>query len=153
LFGFMGVGAVIGVLELARHKGIGELPGMVLQCMLLMAGALIGLALSPWFGLSLVLMLAVGFSVMRQNAAGNSLLQTTVPDEYRGRLMALYSMAITGLMPIGSLTAGFFAEHFGARAVVFGAAICCLAGGIGYRFAMSSLHLWVKQHEEHVCAV
>src|SRR5262249_27027980 len=126
LIGAMGLGAVIGVLDLARHKGIQALPGVIRNSMLLMGGALVCFSLSPIFVLSMALMMALGFSVMRQNAAGNSLIQTIVPDAYRGRMLALYTMVVTGLLPIGSLAGGLLAAQAGARAVVFGGGFLCL---------------------------
>ena len=53
---------------------------------------------------------------MRQMASANTTIQTLIPDEYRGRIMALYSMTVVGLGPFGSLAAGALAGRFG-RAV------------------------------------
>jgi MFS family permease len=148
LVGSMGVGAVIGVLELARHKGILELPAVIRSSMLTMGAALLAFAISPYFGLSMALMVVMGFSVMRQNAAGNSLIQTTVPDAFRGRMLALYTMVVTGLLPLGSLAGGFAAERFGPRPVVLVAGFFCLAGGMMFRAAVPAFERWVKQQEE-----
>lgn len=152
LLGAMGIGAVIGVVHLARYKGIRQLPGIILSSSLLMGASLAVFGLSPWFSLSLFMMMCIGFSIMRQNAGGNSLIQTTVPDEFRGRLMALYTMFVTGLLPFGSLAAGFLADRFGPRPVVFSAGVLCLAGGIAFRFAMPAFQAWDHQQEE-VCLV
>jgi MFS family permease len=153
LIGAMGVGAVIGVVQLARHTGIAGLPGVSLQSGLILGFSLLGFGLSPWFGASIALMMAIGFSVMRQNSCSNSLIQYTVPDHYRGRMMALFSMVVTGLLPIGSLASGAIAEVYGARFVVLVAGAVCLAGAIGLRYAMPGFTQWVKQHEEEeACA-
>ena len=114
--------------------------------------SLLGFGVSPWFGVSMGLMTMIGFSVMRQNSSSNSLIQYTVPDHYRGRMMALFSMVVTGLLPIGSLASGALAEAFGARAVVIAASLCCLAGALALRFAMPGFSRWVKEHEEEACA-
>lgn len=152
LVGAMGVGAVIGVVRLARHTGIAELPRVSLQSSLILGFSLFAFGLSPWFGFSIALMTLIGFSVMRQNSCSNSLIQYTVPDHYRGRMMALFSMVVTGLLPIGSLASGAVAEAYGARTVVLVAASCCLAGAFALRFAMPRFSQWVKQHEEEACA-
>jgi len=60
----------------------------------------------------------IGYSVMRQMASANTTIQTLIPDEYRGRTMALYAMTVVGLGPFGSLAAGALAGRFGARATV-----------------------------------
>jgi MFS family permease len=75
-------------------------------------------AFSENFYFSLALMLLIGYSVMRQMAAANTTIQTLIPDEYRGRIMALYAMTVVGLGPFGSLAAGGLAHHFGARPTV-----------------------------------
>ncbi|MBL8174308.1 MAG: MFS transporter [Bryobacterales bacterium] len=152
LIGAMGVGAVIGVVRLARHTGISRLPGVSLESTLILAFSLLAFGCSPWFGASIALMALIGFSVMRQNSCSNSLIQCTVPDHYRGRMMALFSMVVTGLLPIGSLASGALAEVFGARAVVLAAGVCCLAGAAALRFAMPGFSEWVKEQEEEACA-
>jgi MFS family permease len=55
---------------------------------------------------------------MRQLASANTTIQTMIPDEYRGRTMALYSMSVVGLAPFGSLATGVLAGHLGARATI-----------------------------------
>lgn len=50
---------------------------------------------------------------MTQNATANTLVQTTVPDALRGRVMSVYMMVFLGFFPIGSLIAGAVAERFG----------------------------------------
>lgn len=151
--GAMGVGAVIGVLHLARHRGINGLPDVMLWGALLMGSSLVVYAWSPWFYLSLLVLPLVGFSLMRQNAGGNSVIQSIVPDDYRGRLMALYSMMVTGLMPVSSLASGYLAEKFGARSIVFAAALLCLAGAIAFQRVRPAFQQWVDRHQEEVCII
>ncbi len=118
LMGAMGIGAVFGTLVLARRTKLGGLPRvMVLSC-LATGGAYLAFALSQWFYLSLAIMPLIGYSVMRQMASANTTVQTSIPDEYRGRIMALYVMTVVGLGPFGSLAAGALAGRFGARATV-----------------------------------
>ncbi|MBI4910737.1 MAG: MFS transporter [Acidobacteria bacterium] len=152
LIGAMGFGAVIGVVGLASHKGIGELPSVVAVSTLAMGFALTAFALSTSYYFSLAVMPVIGYAVMRQNAGGNSLTQSIIPDEYRGRMTALYSMVVTGALPFSSLAAGFLASRFGPRAIILAAAIVCLAGAVAFRFAMPGFRKWVKEQEE-VCAV
>ena len=72
-------------------------------------------AYSPSFYFSLAIMPVIGYSVMRQMASANTTIQTLIPDEYRGRIMALYAMTVVGLGPFGSLAAGALAGRFGPR--------------------------------------
>ena len=115
LMGAMGIGAVVGTLVLARRTKTAGLTDVMFWGGLILGAAFIVFASSSSFYLALAVMTAAGFSVMRQNAAANTLIQTLIPDDYRGRIMALYAMTVVGLGPFGSLAAGALAHRFGAR--------------------------------------
>ncbi|MGE5567569.1 MAG: MFS transporter [Rhodospirillales bacterium] len=128
LTGAMGIGAVIGTLVLARRTKTSGLIGVIFLGALSFGVSFLVLAWSPSFYLALAIMPVIGFSIMRHNASANTLIQTLIPDEYRGRIMALYSMTVVGIGPFGSLATGALAGHFGVRAtVVFGGLLCILA--------------------------
>jgi MFS family permease len=118
LMGAMGVGAVVGALTLARRTELSGLGRVMVIGGITTGACYLAFAFSPFFYLSLALMPVVGFSMMRQMASANTTIQTLIPDEYRGRIMALYSMTVVGLGPFGSLAAGALAGRFGARATV-----------------------------------
>jgi len=118
LMGAMGVGAVVGALTLARRTELSGLGRVMVIGGVTTGACYLAFAFSPFFYLSLALMPLVGYSVMRQMASANTTIQTLIPDEYRGRIMALYSMTVVGLGPFGSLAAGALAGRFGARAAV-----------------------------------
>jgi MFS family permease len=131
LLGAMGVGAVIGTLVLAGRARVDGLVRVIFYSAVTMGLAFIAFALSPWFYISLAIMPVLGYSVMRQMASANTLIQTSIPDEYRGRIMAFYSMTVVGLGPFGSLAAGALAHAAGARATVFaGGALALIAAAI-----------------------
>jgi MFS family permease len=90
--------------------------------------ALIAFGLSHFLWLSIALLLVAGFGMMRQMAASNTLLQTIVDDEKRGRVMSFYAMAFAGMSPFGSLLAGVLAERFGAPITVLASGILCVVG-------------------------
>ncbi len=114
----MGIGAVIGTLVLARRTRVSGLPSLIAYSGLAVGATYVAFAFSPSFYLSLAIMPLIGYSVMRQMASANTTIQTLIPDEYRGRIMALYAMTVVGLGPFGSLAAGALAERIGARATV-----------------------------------
>ena len=118
LMGAMGVGAVVGALTLARRTELSGLGRVMVIGGITTGACYLAFAFSPFFYLSLALMPVVGYSVMRQMASANTTIQTLIPDEYRGRIMALYSMTVVGLGPFGSLAAGALAGRLGARATV-----------------------------------
>jgi MFS family permease len=134
-----GVGALAGALSLAIRKtvlGLGRL--IIIASMLfgasLMAFAsshvlLMAFASSHVLWISLLILPVTGFGMMQLMASSNTILQTVVEDEKRGRVMAFYSMAVMGMTPFGSLLAGSLAAHIGAqRTILFGGALCMLAG-------------------------
>lgn len=135
LMGAMGIGAVVGTLVLARRTKVGGLQRVMLFNGIATGVAYLAFALSPSFYFSLAVMPVIGYSVMRQMASANTTVQTLIPDEYRGRVMALYVIAVVGLGPFGSLAAGGLAGRLGARATMAMGAI--LAAGASVAFGWS----------------
>jgi predicted MFS family arabinose efflux permease len=134
LMGAMGIGAVIGTLVLASRRRISGLKDVIFYGALTLGLGFIVFGLSPSFYLSLAVMPVIGYSVMRQNASANTLIQTLIPDEYRGRIMALYSMTVVGIGPFGSIAAGALAGSIGPRMTVLGGGVLALAAAVVFRF-------------------
>ncbi len=133
LMGAAGVGALVGALSLAARKGLQGLGQRIALSSAMFGAALVVFALSSSFVLSLVVLSVAGFSMMTQMGASNTLVQAMVPEQYRGRAMAAYSMMFMGVAPFGSLVAGLIAERVGAPAVVAGGGLCCMAGALVFR--------------------
>jgi predicted MFS family arabinose efflux permease len=136
LMAAMGVGAVIGTISLARRTRVTELPQVILYSGLLLGAASLAFAASRWFYVSLVMALLIGFGLMRQLASANTTIQTTIPDEYRGRTMALYSMCVVGLAPFGSLATGALAGRFGARMAMVAGGVLALAAAAAFGWTL-----------------
>jgi MFS family permease len=121
-----GVGSLAGALLLAMRsesRGIGRIAYFAMLCF----GACLALfAQSPYFLLSAVLLLPVGFCMIVSMAASNTILQMLCPDHLRGRVMALYSMMFMGMAPFGALASGSLAHLVGARATVTAGGIACV---------------------------
>lgn len=131
LLAAMGVGAVIGTLGLARRAQSMNLQPIIAYSGMVMGAATIAFALSPSYALSVVIMPLIGYSVFRQMASANTTIQTLILDEYRGRIMSMYSMTIVGLGPFGSLAAGALAGRFGAPATtVLGGALAIASAAV-----------------------
>jgi len=131
-----GAGAVTGVLWLASRRGI-----MGLQRVICLAGGAFGVGLvafgfsrSIW--LSAPLLLVTGAGMMVQMAASNTLLQTLVEDDKRGRVMSFYTMAFFGMMPLGSLTAGVFGSRIGAPATVAWGGVATIVAVLLYAYKL-----------------
>jgi MFS family permease len=117
-FGFLlstaGVGAVLGALQFASRTSYKGLARWIAAMSTIFALCLIVFSESRWFWLSAAVMLVAGFSATSQMAATNTTLQNRVPDELRGRVMAVYATMFMGVQPIGALIAGGIAKHLGA---------------------------------------
>jgi MFS family permease len=144
LMGATGVGALGGAIGLAARKTVVGLGGRIVVTTGVFGLALIGFALSHWLWLSMLLLPIVGFGMMQQMAASNTILQTIVDDERRGRVMAFYSMAIQGMAPFGSLIAGSTAGHAGAPATVFGGGIACVLGAVWFGSRLPRIREFVR---------
>lgn len=134
LFGFLmgasGLGALSGALFLMNRKSVLGLGRLISYAAGAFAIGLIAFALSHILTVSLIFMFITGLGMMIQLAGSNTLLQTIVEDDKRGRVMSLYAMAFRGMAPFGSLLAGAAAGLIGApMTLVIGGAIC-LAGSI-----------------------
>jgi MFS family permease len=122
-----GVGAVTSALVLARRQTVRGLGRIIPLNAGLCGAALVGFSLSRSFWLSLVTMVATGYGMMQQMAASNTVLQTIVEEDKRGRIMGFYSMAIVGTAPFGSLISGVVANRIGAPATLgIGGALCVI---------------------------
>ncbi|HKR02441.1 MAG TPA: MFS transporter [Pyrinomonadaceae bacterium] len=131
LMGASGVGALIGALSLASRQGTRGLGRWVAFSSAGFGVSLILFSLSRSFWLSALLLLPVGFSMMIQMASSNTLVQSMVPDNLRGRVMAVYSMMFMGMAPIGALLAGTLAGRLGApKTVAIGGVICILGSAV-----------------------
>lgn len=130
LMGCSGVGALCGAVTLAMRKTIKGLGTWVAAACSSFGVALILFSFSRTLWLSAVLLVPVGFFVMIQMASSNTLIQSMVPDQLRGRVMAVYSMMFMGMAPFGALTAGSIAHNIGAPWTVAMGGIVSVIGGI-----------------------
>jgi len=139
-----GVGALAGALFLARRRSVLGLGKLVP----LMAGAfgagLILFSFTRVLWISLVLMMVTGLGFMVQMAASNTVLQTIVEEDKRGRVMSFYTMAFMGTAPFGSLLAGSVAEKIGTPHTLLFGGIGCILGALWFARSLSSLRRDVR---------
>jgi MFS family permease len=114
LMGAMGVGALISALALAARKSILGLVRMIPLAATVFGLGLIGFGLSRVFWLSMIMVMIAGMGMMQGMAGSNTIIQTLVPEDKRGRVMSYYTMAFVGMAPFGSLLAGSLAHAIGA---------------------------------------
>jgi MFS family permease len=127
-----GVGALMGALHLAANRNTEGLARRIGICTILFGAAMIGMGESRWLWLTLGMVGLGALGFMQQMAASNTILQTIVEDDKRGRVMAFYFVALQGLGPFGSLMAGSLASRIGAPETVAVSGVLALAGGIWF---------------------
>jgi len=130
LMGATGVGALLGALTLATRSHVRGLGRWVAIACGGFGVSLILFSLSRNFWFSTALLVPVGFCMMLQMSASNTLIQAMVPDHLRGRVMALYTMMFMGMAPFGSLFAGALADRLGAPLTVAIGAVACVGGAV-----------------------
>jgi len=134
-----GVGALTGALFLAARKNVLGLGRFIPLSAGLFGAGLIAFAFSRTLWLSLPLMVITGLGFMIQMATSNTLLQTVVDEDKRGRVMSFYTMAFMGTAPFGSLLAGSAAEHIGAPYTLMLGGLGCILGALWFAKSLPAL--------------
>jgi MFS family permease len=139
LMGASGIGALMGALFLAQRKSVLGLGRIMVGTMLTFGLGLIAFSFSKVLLLSLLCMLVSGFGMIVTMASCNTLLQTIVEDDKRGRVMSLYSMAFMGMAPFGSMLAGGVAEYLGVRITLAACGLLCALSIIPFALNLNKL--------------
>jgi len=139
-----GLGALTGAVTLAMRPSVLGLGRVIVWSASLFGAGLIGLGLSRTLWLSLLAVAAAGFGMMRHMASTNTILQTIVAEDKRGRMMAYYSMAFQGVAPFGSLGAGAIAASAGAPWTIIGGGALCLGGAAWFASRLPHLRRMVR---------
>ena len=139
-----GIGALGGAASLAMRKSVLGLGRRIAIVNALFGAGLIAFSRSPFLWLSLTLLVVIGFSSMQQMAACNTILQTIVEDEKRGRVMSFYAMAFQGMAPIGSLLAGLAAARLGAPDTVAAGGVLCMVTSVWFARRLPGIRTMVR---------
>jgi MFS family permease len=115
IYSAAGLGAVCGMLYLASRTNIRGLFKLMGWHAGIASAAMLAFAFSKSLWLALPLMFLSALSMMLTAASTNTVLQSIVPDELRGRIAALYVMSFLGMSPLGSLCSGWLAEKIGSQ--------------------------------------
>jgi MFS family permease len=120
-----GGGALMGALWLAARKSVLGLGRVILYTTALFGLGLIAFSFSKMLWLSVPFLVVAGFGMMVLFASSNTVIQTLVDDEMRGRVMSFYTMCFLGTAPFGSLLAGTLSAKIGAPHTVLASGVCC----------------------------
>ena len=139
-----GVGALAGAFYLASRRSVLGLGRAMVIATTTFGLGLIAFSLSHVVWLSLLILPFVGGGMMVEMASTNTILQTIVSDDMRGRVMAFYTMAFLGTAPLGSLLAGFIAARVGPLRTITAGGIACVIGGIVFGLRLPKLRSHVR---------
>ncbi|MEW6621028.1 MAG: MFS transporter [bacterium] len=123
-----GIGALLGGIYLASRKSVLGLKKIIPLSTTIFGLGIIAFSQSKVLWLSLILMLVSGFGMMLQMASANTIIQTIVDDDKRGRVMAVYTIAFMGMLPFGSLLAGGLGSKIGASNTLLISGVSCILG-------------------------
>jgi MFS family permease len=139
-----GVGALLAALWLATLRTITKLGRSILASTAGFGAALaaFGLCRIPW--LSCLFLTAAGFGFMLLMAASNTIVQSIVDEDKRGRVMSFLMLAILGTAPLGSLAVGVIADRIGAPATVILEGGCCLLIALWFSRELDAFHAAVR---------
>jgi MFS family permease len=144
-----GVGAILGALYLAsRDNGRGLSRMLVLSTILFSLG-LVGLSYARHEGAVWLALVAASGGMMVLSTASNTVLQTIVDEDKRGRILSLYTMVFLGTAPVGSLLAGAVATRLTALQVVRIGGLCCLVGAMVFAHYLPALRALVRPVSAH----
>lgn len=142
-FGFLmsaaGVGAVSATIFLASRKSA---QGLIKAIPIATAACGLGIAafaVSRNFTLSIIFLYITGFCMMIQIASSNTIIQTIVDEDKRGRIMGLFAMFFLGMVPFGSLLAGSIAGKIGVQNTLLLGAVCCIIGATVFALKLPML--------------
>jgi len=144
LLGSAGLGALMGSLYLASRASVLGLGKIVVIGSIGLGTAMIVLSQSSYLAVSIGALLVAGAALLVQAAACNTLLQTIVEEDKRGRVMSLFAMAFMGMAPFGSLLAGSIANEIGIRWTLALAGSVCIAAGAAFAMHLQAIRPLVR---------
>ncbi|MBF0522980.1 MAG: MFS transporter [Candidatus Omnitrophica bacterium] len=139
LVSMAGIGALAGAIYLAGRKSVIGLVRMIGESSILFGLGVIAFSFSKTLWFSMIVICMAGFAMMVQMAASNTILQTIVEEDKRGRVMSFYTMAFMGMTPFGSLFAGYLANKIGAPYTLMVGGVCCIFAALGFLRNLPSL--------------
>ncbi|MGZ5566771.1 MAG: MFS transporter [Limisphaerales bacterium] len=126
-----GVGAVIAGGYLSMRTTIKGLGNVIAAGGMIMGIGLMSFAFSRSLALSLLFLMIAGFGAVLMMAGSNTVLQAIVEEDKRGRVMALFTMAVMGSMPFGNLLIGWIARVLNAQIAL------CISGTVVFVVAVA----------------
>jgi MFS family permease len=144
LMGASGCGALAGALWLATRRTVVGLGKIIIAASTAFGTGLIGFSIAPTLWLAVPCLVVAGCGFIVQMASSNTIIQTIVDEDKRGRVMSFYMMAFLGTVPFGSLIAGWMSSRVGAPNTLRFGGICCLAGAVWFATELPRIRAVVR---------
>lgn len=144
IMGASGVGALTGAMYLASRKTVVGLGKIIVGAAFLFGLGLVLFSFARNLPLAMFCIFLAGLGMMLQMASCNTVLQTIVDEDKRGRVMSFYSMAFMGMAPFGSILASWVAEHVGVTYTLLGCGILCALSIIPFAIQLPVLQRMVR---------
>ena len=144
LMGASGCGALVGALWLATRRSVIGLGRIIIVACAAFGSGLIAFALAPALWIAIPCLVVAGFGFIVQMASSNTIIQTIVDEDKRGRVMSFYMMAFLGTVPFGSLIAGWMSSRIGAPHTLMIGGTCCLAGAAWFATELPIIRVAVR---------
>jgi MFS family permease len=139
-----GLGALGGAIFLAARKSVLGLARIIAWTSGLFGFTLMAFAFSREYWLSMLILLVSGFGMMVHMASCNTILQTIVEEDKRGRIMSFYTVAFIGMMPFGSLMAGGLAARIGAPNTLALEGLGCILGALYFASKLPAIRAKIR---------
>jgi MFS family permease len=144
LMGASGAGALTGALYLASRRTVVGLGRVIVLGALSFGASLVVFSTTHTVWLAAPVLAVAGAGFIVQAASTNTIIQTIVDEQFRGRVMAFYTMAFFGSVPVGSLIAGVVATYLGATMTIRLGGLICIAAGLWYAAKLPALRAAVR---------
>lgn len=144
-----GVGSLIAAVQLSLRRDVRGLGRLVAIAPIIYGLGMIAFAMSRSIWLSAVLLTIIGFGSLLQTASSNTIIQTLVPDEMRGRVMSIYIMSFLGMLSFGNLFQGTLVGWIGAPATVICCGVVCIVMAVFFARQLPRLRqiVWASHPE------
>jgi len=139
LFSAFGAGSLLAAMRMAVTRGRWALRRHLLLGLAAGGAGLAGFAWARWLPAMVGCAALAGFGLILYVSSTNTLIQLTVEDRFRGRVMSLYTLFFVGTSPLGALTAGAVAQRWGAPVATSACAIVLLAGALWVSFRLREI--------------
>ena len=142
----VGIGSFVSALYLSNRKGKPELARIVGGAGIIFSILILILSRLDNFHFILMTVFGTGMMMMLQLASSNTMIQSTVDDDKRGRVLSFFNVSLLGIVPFGSLLMGFMAERLGLHTALLINGGFCLIGALLFFSKGKKINEYVSAH-------